>query len=338
MEQYKTLIGHLPIEEQLLIEQDQFRGAFETAAIGMAIVGVDGRWLKVNDSLLNITGYTKDELCQLTFHDITHPDDLQADLELATALLKGEKDNYQMEKRYFHKNGQIIWAILSVSVVRDGAGRALHFVSQITDITVTKKIVHLRLAETDRYTSRIAMELHENIAQSLASIKMYLNSSLSAKIYKDRDLAGVDEQLSSLITEVKTLTANIMPTTFLQENLRTVVEDMVLKYHMQYNLLISVDIDESLQQMSFHSSYHIFRIIESHLKLAVLRNASAFRLNIALLKMLVLEVESDGQLSALCVSQEELLLGDIKTRTEIIEESLRNKPEAPLAQKSPVEK
>jgi PAS domain S-box-containing protein len=88
---------------------------------------------------LNITGYTKDELCQLTFHDITHPDDLQADLELVTALLNGQKDNYQMEKRYFHKNGQIIWAILSVSVVRDGTGRALHFVSQITDITVTKK-------------------------------------------------------------------------------------------------------------------------------------------------------------------------------------------------------
>jgi signal transduction histidine kinase len=193
----------------------------------------------------------------------------------------------------------------------------------------------MRLAETDRYTSRIAMELHENIAQSLASIKMYLNSSLSAKIYKDRNLTGVDEQLSALITEVKTLTANIMPTTFLQENLRTVVEDMVLKYHIQYNLLISVDVDESLQQMSFHSSYHIFRIIESHLKLAVLRNASVFRLNIALLKMLVLEVESDGQPSALCASQEELLLGDIKTRTEIVEESLRSKLEASLEQKLP---
>ena len=123
--------------------EERFRKSFQHAAIGMALVGLDGQWLKVNDSLCQITGYAEHELLGRTFQDITHPDDLQADLGFVAQLLAGETDHYQMEKRYFHKDGHVVWIRLSVSLIKDEQGKPIHFVSQIDDITERK------LAEKD---------------------------------------------------------------------------------------------------------------------------------------------------------------------------------------------
>ena len=116
-----------------------FQSAFEFAAIGMALVSLEGKWLQVNRSLCKITGYSEDELLARTFQDITHPDDLESDLENVRKMLAGEIDTYQMEKRYFHKNGEIVWILLSVSLVRTKSGEPLFFIGQIQDITRHKK-------------------------------------------------------------------------------------------------------------------------------------------------------------------------------------------------------
>jgi len=116
-----------------------FQSAFEFAAIGMALVSLEGKWLRVNRSICKITGYSEAELLARTFQDITHPDDLEADLENVRKMLAGEIDTYQMEKRYFHKNGSIVWILLSVSLVRTKSGEPLFFISQIQDITRQKK-------------------------------------------------------------------------------------------------------------------------------------------------------------------------------------------------------
>ena len=126
-------------EEKLRISEQTFRGNFENAAIGMAIVDTTGRWIEVNKSLCNIVGYTEEELSKLTFQDITHPDDLGIDLQNLKELVSGERNFYHMEKRYIHKNGETVYIILSVSLVRDDNGNPLHFVSQITDITLRKQ-------------------------------------------------------------------------------------------------------------------------------------------------------------------------------------------------------
>lgn len=320
------------LKRELAVERNQFRGAFESSAIGMAIVGLDGKWIQVNESLLSIVGYSREELYKLTFQDITHPDDLQADLELAGELVNGKRDNYQLEKRYFHRNGQVVWILLSVSMVRDTDGRALHFVSQVVDITKAKKISHLRIRETDKHGTRIALELHENIAQALASIKMYLSSSLSAKIYRDRDLTGVDKQLASVIEEVRNLTARITPTTFLHENIKTVIEDLALKYHLQHNLQVQLSLDESLTDENFHSNYHIFRIVENHLKLALVKNATTVKMEITSDKMLHIIIEGNDE-TTLAESQESLLLEDIKARVEILNGVFRDIPEIKTTQR-----
>ncbi|MDT0650735.1 PAS domain S-box protein, partial [Autumnicola edwardsiae] len=125
-------------EDKLRISEQTFRGNFENAAIGMAIVGLQGEWIEVNESLCDIVGYTQDELINLTFQDITHPEDLNKDLEHLQHLVLGKSNGYQMEKRYIHKEGYPVNIILSVSIVRNNKGNPLYFVSHITNITRRK--------------------------------------------------------------------------------------------------------------------------------------------------------------------------------------------------------
>lgn len=133
----RDVTERLIAEERLRLSEEQFRGAFETAAHGMALVSIEGRWLRVNRAVCEMVGYTADELLAIDFQTITHPDDLDADLGLLHQLLADEIPAYQMEKRYFHKDGHIVWILLSVSLVRDAHGQPVHFVSQIIDITET---------------------------------------------------------------------------------------------------------------------------------------------------------------------------------------------------------
>lgn len=145
----------------LQLRTEQFRTAFEYATIGMALVGLDGQWLRVNRSLCRILGYTEDELLSKTFQDITHPDDLEVDLGHVQQLVDGEILSYEMEKRYHHRDGHIVWVLLSASLVRNSYGQPIHFISQLQDITQRKQMeekLH-KLATYDELT-----ELHNRRA------------------------------------------------------------------------------------------------------------------------------------------------------------------------------
>lgn len=134
---------------------DLFESAFEYAAIGMAIVSTDGHFLRVNRTLCQMLGYQAEELTTLTFLDITHPDDVETDLQLSRKVLAGESNRFQMEKRYFHKEGALVWVTLSVSLVRDVHGNPLHFISQIQDITENKHIEQILRLTSLRFAKLI---------------------------------------------------------------------------------------------------------------------------------------------------------------------------------------
>jgi diguanylate cyclase (GGDEF)-like protein/PAS domain S-box-containing protein len=119
--------------------QELFETAFSQAPIGMALIDLDGRWMNVNAAVCRITGWREDELLQRTFQDVTHPDDLDADLAQVAMLVAGEIAGYQMEKRFITRSGDQIWVLLSASLVRDAAGRPRHFISQIEDISQRKQ-------------------------------------------------------------------------------------------------------------------------------------------------------------------------------------------------------
>jgi diguanylate cyclase (GGDEF)-like protein/PAS domain S-box-containing protein len=135
--------------------QRDFEAAFHAAPHGVAIVGVDGSFLHVNQKLAAILGYSAAELKDLTFQEITHPDDLDADLIQVDELLSGELDTYEMEKRYFTKGGHLIWVLLAVAMVREDDGTPRHFISQVQDISARKRLeAHTyELANRDPITS-----------------------------------------------------------------------------------------------------------------------------------------------------------------------------------------
>lgn len=128
--------------------ENLFSTSFEFAPIGKALVGLDGQWLRVNKSICNMLGYTKDELLEKNFQDLTHPDDLKIDLHHVQQLLAGNINNYQIEKRYLHKNGGIVWATLAVTLVRKADQQPDFFISQVEDITMRKEIEQA-LAESE---------------------------------------------------------------------------------------------------------------------------------------------------------------------------------------------
>lgn len=134
-----------------------FSGAFKHSAIGMAIVSPKGKWLRVNDALVRLLGYTREELLKLNFQKITHPEDLEKDLEIMSGLIKKEVATHQVEKRYLHKNGEIIYVLLTVSPVWKSDNNIDYFISQIVDITATKKLI----AELSEKNTALALASEE---------------------------------------------------------------------------------------------------------------------------------------------------------------------------------
>jgi diguanylate cyclase (GGDEF)-like protein/PAS domain S-box-containing protein len=130
---------HRRRDQALAEAEDRFRSAFDNAPIGMALVSPEGRFIKVNRALCDLTGYSETDLLIRTFQAITHADDLNADLAHVQDVLADRRRSYQMEKRYHHADGHIIWVTLSVSLVRDADGEPLYFISQIEDISNRKR-------------------------------------------------------------------------------------------------------------------------------------------------------------------------------------------------------
>ncbi len=126
-------------EVELRKSELQFRALFEQAAVGMARLALDGSWLQINQRLCDITGFSESELLKRTFQELTHPDDLEADLEYANRMLAGEIDTYSMERRYFHKRGHVVWVSLTVSLVRNEHGQPVFFVAVVADISDRKQ-------------------------------------------------------------------------------------------------------------------------------------------------------------------------------------------------------
>jgi PAS domain S-box-containing protein len=111
-----------------------YQTTFDLAAVGIAHVTLDGRWLRSNPFLCHMLGYTKDELQTKTFQELTYPEDLEPDLQFVNELILGKRTSYTVEKRYVKRNGDLVWGHLSVSLVRDAWGLPLYFISVINSI------------------------------------------------------------------------------------------------------------------------------------------------------------------------------------------------------------
>ena len=142
-------------QEALRGWEERFQHAFDQCAIGMSLVGLDGKWLRVNPALCRIVGYSAEEMLVTDFQSITHPDELAADLSYLSQLLDGEIRSYEMEKRYVHKEGHIVWILLSVSLVHDRFSNPTFFFAQIQDISARKRAEEALLQSESRFRSLV---------------------------------------------------------------------------------------------------------------------------------------------------------------------------------------
>jgi PAS domain S-box-containing protein len=162
----------------VLGREPRFRAIFERSAVGIALVAPDGRWLQVNPAVTRLLGYTESEFRGVDFQSLTHPEDLGAELACMRRAFAGKIEHYELEKRYFHKNGGIVTASLTASLIRDRGGRPLHFILQLMDVTELRQsqqeIARLRaqLAHASRVslTSRLTASLAHQLLQPITAI------------------------------------------------------------------------------------------------------------------------------------------------------------------------
>ena len=191
--------------EKLRESEAKFRSAFDYAAIGKAIVSPTGKFIQVNPALCKILGYEETELLPKTFQDLTHPEDLDTDLESVQQMLAGEIDTYQMEKRYLNKSEQWVDALLSVSLVRDEANNPQYFISQIQDISDRQ--------QAKRALQRLNRELEQRVEQRTRELST-INQSLANEIAQR---GQVETELQQSQTRLQAIIDNAPSVIYLKE-------------------------------------------------------------------------------------------------------------------------
>ena len=176
--------------------EERFRRAFDDSASGMAIISPAGEWVQVNQALADLTGYTKDALVGMSFADITHPDDLDADLEAFRQLGDGDRRRYVTEKRYLRADGEVIWISLSASPVRDEDRGTLYLISHMQDITERKR-TEARLSHQAMHDPLTGLPNRTLFTDRmmLAKARLRRGGSLGSDVLRPRLLQGGQRQL-----------------------------------------------------------------------------------------------------------------------------------------------
>jgi len=235
------------ISKALLQTEAHFRNAFDYAAIGMALVSPQGAWLRVNRSLCELVGYSEEELLRSSFQSITHAEDVGNDLANLYRLIQGETPTCQVEKRYVHKLGQVVWAMNSVSLVHDSEDNPAHFIFQIQDISERKR------AESALQSLSLVDELTGlyNRRGFLAVTEQYLESFQRSDnglvvLYADLDgLKGINDSLGHLEGD----RALVRTAEVLKEAFRS--SDIIARLGGdEFVLLASVGADESAESLT----------------------------------------------------------------------------------------
>ncbi|MFQ2173179.1 PAS domain S-box protein [Aeromonas rivipollensis] len=191
------LLSHARSEQAIQAMEDveaRFRTIFERAGVGIAMVAPDGGWLRVNDALCQIVGYSQDELINLTFQDITHPDDLNTDLSLLQQLINDDIDHYQLEKRYITKSGRYVWIQLIVTKKLSENGELEYFISIIKNVQEQKE-AEASLAELHKdLENRV-----ETRTRDLQLANEMLSASIAQQLRFEQELRRREAELQMVL-------------------------------------------------------------------------------------------------------------------------------------------
>ncbi|MGO9016619.1 MAG: PAS domain S-box protein [Dissulfurispiraceae bacterium] len=183
-------------EKDLRESEERFRNAFEHAAIGFAICMLHGRFLRVNQAMCKMLGYSAEELMTRTFQDITYQDDLGFNMDQINQLISGKLPVVHFQKRYIHKLGHEVWASLSVSVVRDDKGNPLHLVSLVEDLTEKRKLEdQLRQSQKMEAIGQLAGGVAHDFNNILTTIMGYGGFALMSMSKDDPQRRNIEHML-----------------------------------------------------------------------------------------------------------------------------------------------
>ena len=234
-------------EAALRESEERFRTSFEHAPIGMAIVSLDGVFLQVNRSLCEILGFTEHQLVGKDLASITHPDDVEANLDLIRQAIAGDIDSFRMDKRNIHADGHVVWGRLSTALVRDSAGNPLYLISQIEDVTEaveakaslvrTAAELEQRARELERSNADLAQfayAVSHDLTEPLRTITTFVNLFASryrgqlddeADEFVDVLTSGVDRMQTMIRDLLAYSRANTTDQTFERVDLNDVVQE-----------------------------------------------------------------------------------------------------------------
>lgn len=201
-------------EQELADAEELFRQTFDNAPIGMAIVALDGHFTKVNRRLCEIVGYAPEELVRLRFHDITHGDDLAADLAKVDALLRSAIPRYNMTKRYVRKDGQVVEVLLDVALLRTREHAPRGFIAQIQDLTERRKLeaqlaVSERLASIGTLAGGIAHEINSPLAWMSLNVEELFKSLEGPSLHTASERAEVLTTLRAGVERIQRVVGGI---------------------------------------------------------------------------------------------------------------------------------
>ena len=243
------------------MQSELFESAFKFASIGMALVSPEGRWLKVNHAVTNLLGYSEDELLTIDFLQVTHPEDLNADLDLVNDLLSGRCETYQLEKRYIHKDGHVVYAFLSVSLIRNPDGTPRFFISQIQNITELKKIQqnlqnHTKMVALGEMAAGIAHEINNplTIIDLHATALEHLVSEpvLDRVMLKQftRKITDTTKRISCIVSSLRKLSNdNTKLETFEKYNMKSIVNDTIglcTEKFINHGISLNINVSDDL--------------------------------------------------------------------------------------------
>jgi PAS domain S-box-containing protein len=302
--------------------EERFRFTFEEAALGMAHVGLDGRWLRINRKLCEIVGYTREELLYMTFQEITHPDDLENDLAHVKELVEGKIQRYSIEKRYIRKDGSPVWVNLTVSLLRDPDGTPKYFISVVEDISVRKQMEEaltrsyseletqvaqrtsaLRLLSNrlmhlqDEERRRIARELHDSVGQYLTAIA--INLDLLARPEGQNRTALIAEcrqLLNHSLSETRTLSHLLHPPLLDETGFTSAAQWYVEGFARRSGIAVEMDLPP-LERLPANTEIMLFRVLQETLN-NIHRHSGSTRAEVRLLfdaESVTLEIRDFGR-------------------------------------------
>lgn len=287
------------VQAKLLESEARFRSAFEHAAIGMSVVTPEFKFQRVNRSLCEMLGYSREELLRMGFQDVTHPDDREIGRDLTRRALAGEMDSFRLEKRYIHKRGEVKWALLAASVVRDPNGKPLYLVSQQRDITERKLAEEKLLASHEELRrlsahmvsareeerKQIAREIHDELGQTLTALKLDL-AWMEGELAPDQkalseQVRGMSNLVDETIRSLRRILAALRPTILDDLGLAAAVEWQAQEFQDRTRIKCRFDFGACEVNLDPERATAAFRILQEALT-NVARHADATEVDICL--------------------------------------------------------